>query len=110
MRYIFSDKRFTFFDVCIISTMAIYIANGQWPLALILAGMGVPISMMCIGHYAQLKKDRQWQVLVPPINEGGLIPAIRKYREIYGVGLKEAVDAVRAYQGKTPPDVRGDFW
>jgi ribosomal protein L7/L12 len=100
MKYIFSDKRFTFFDACIISIMAIYTVNGQWPLALILAMMGVPISMMVNGHYAQAIKDKQWQILVLKAGEGTMAPSIMKYREIYECGLKEAVDAIRAYQEK----------
>lgn len=96
MNFIF-EPRLSLFDSACTSAMAILLYRGQWMLALGIAIIGVLFSQLTIGAIALRAMNKQWQCLVPTGNES-LVPAIKKHRELFNTGLKEAVDAVRAYR------------
>ena len=96
--YLFQN-RFSMFDNIVISSSATLILQGRWLIALIIFVMGAIFCILMQSHLLLKAKNKEWQELVVSEESAGSnVPAIKKHRELFGTGLKEAVDAVRAYR------------
>jgi ribosomal protein L7/L12 len=91
----FIERRFNILDAMVIAALSIFIAQGQFVLALITVCVGIFVALITQAYFGKRAKDRQWQVLA---RQDLKVRAIKRHRELYGSSLKEALDAVQAYQ------------
>lgn len=102
MEYIFKN-RFSLFDTTIITVFTVMLMQNRWITALLVFLIGTMVSgffnAVLNGVMRVRAMNQEWQALVPS-NDGSLVPAIKRHRELFNSDLKTAVETVRAYRDK----------
>ena len=94
MKYLL-QKRFNMVDMIGGSVVSIYISRGEVAIGLLLGVIGAFISIVYTGIYSLRYMNQQWQTIS---DQGNRVGAIKKHRELFKTGLKEAVEAVQRYE------------
>lgn len=89
--------RFNMLDTTLICACGIYLGQGKYMTALVLMVVGVIVVSLLQHFFGKHAKDKQWQSLADTNQK---VAAIQRYRKLYQSSLKEALDAVDAYQAK----------
>lgn len=88
-----TEVRFTMIDMIFSSMACVSLATGHFIQMACIIVLGTLLSVLATVY----SKNQQWQKLS---KQGDYVAAIRKYRELFKTGLKEAVEAVQAYEIK----------
>lgn len=88
-----TECRFNIIDSTFIAVVVSYLGQGHYLLAVLFAALGATINSL-VEHYG---KNRLWQEL---LKAGQKVEAIRVHRTLFKSTLKDALEAVNAYEAK----------